>query len=192
MNIELLTENAEACETMSEEGYRDIYDELRNTHLPMKERPSLDKFCSLIESKIPKMTWSRWEKGEGKLTRVMRNELRVAMRLDVLPPTVLEVMDDIDPDVKIVKVGNNETSYVILVGTSEVMTVDLTEHGLEIANVAKQSVLVDLFKKKRVRKPLIRPIASERQRDLKQLTGCSWSEIIDAGLLQMLKNLSVE
>jgi hypothetical protein len=119
MIVHPITINA-SKDDLTEEDYRAIYDELR-------EGISLDKFCGLIGTVYTKATWNNWENGKTRLTRPMKSELRRAVALPPLPATLHEVMDTVDPDTEVVRIGDQAVNRVILTG--HVGTLNLALNG---------------------------------------------------------------
>jgi hypothetical protein len=52
---------------------------------------SLDAFVTAVRSTFSKAQWSKYHNGQAPLNRTMRNELRTAVGLPLLPPTLAEV-----------------------------------------------------------------------------------------------------
>jgi hypothetical protein len=76
-----------AADDLTPTDYRQIYDELR-------QQRSLRQFVQLLASTYSIAWWSKYERDELRLTRAARNELRRAVNLPDLPPTVPELLAD--------------------------------------------------------------------------------------------------
>ena len=160
--MKILTENA-TYDELTEEIYREIYCELRRFDLPPKERVSLDNVRKMINSQVPKMTWNRYEKGEGKLSRTMKNELRVAVKKPLLPPTLIEIVESLDPDMRVTQLGDKEPTELFLVD----------EPGAFFSPPKPKNPT-----RKRPLRTTVYPEQNARRLALKK----SWQEVINAGL----------
>ncbi len=111
----LITRNA-MWDDLTPEDYNAIYDELRPWDAEKGKRtPTLAVFCELIHWDKAASNWSNWERGEGNLTRTMRNALRVAVGKPPLPITVAEaVAGGVDPDAAVWRVGGDDPADVVI------------------------------------------------------------------------------
>lgn len=168
MKIEKITDKA-TQDDLSDQDYREIYDELR-------ENTSLDKFIAKIGSAFSKALWSKYENGQAELNRAMRNELRLAMNLAPLPPTISEAVSGVNPDATVYQIGSDQPDKIFLIGTDEKFLFDGSDGSI------KKFPVTAVTPPTRARRRLIRPIASadQNQRRLKVLS--TWQEVIDAGL----------
>jgi hypothetical protein len=117
LHMEVLTRNADV-DDVSEETYREMYDELRAGH-------SLDGLVVLMQSSTSKASWSRYERGVGLLTRAMQNDLRRAVGYAPRPVTVEAAVSDVDPNAEVLRVSNGATApahRVVLIATSAPVT----------------------------------------------------------------------
>jgi hypothetical protein len=158
----------------SDAEYAEIFAELREQH-------SLAQLCTLLRSKFSRAQWNKYERGETALTRTMRNELRAAVGVIVLPPTLDEVAATINPDALVVKVGSDTPHSVILVGIAESLTIGVNgritaQHTTEPLEARVTSVT------RALRRRYHRPVASEAQEARRVALDVSWQEIIQAGL----------
>ena len=71
-------------------------------------RMSLDAFVAAVQSAFSKALWSKYHNGQAPLNRTMRNELRTAVGLPLLPPTVAAVMQGVDSNALVVQGGNGD------------------------------------------------------------------------------------
>ena len=111
--VTLITRSA-GTDDLSEQDYRDIYEEVNPRDANGKPRYSLDKFVSHIASHYTKATWSNWLADKHPSTRIMRAELRAAMDLKPLPPTIAELALLVDEHAEIWAVGDGPKNRVIL------------------------------------------------------------------------------
>jgi len=103
MDVTTLTKNA-AIDTYTDTDYREMLDE----NWPLDDsgkRISLAKLMARIESSVNKAMWWKWQKGEGNLTRSMKNDLRRLVGLAELPPTVETIAQALDPNIEVSQVG---------------------------------------------------------------------------------------
>ena len=96
--VTLITRDA-TLDDLSAADYKDVYDELRGRDpVTGAYAVSLDKFVTMVTSAYSKAQWSKYHNGEATLTRTMRNELRRAVGLAPLPPTVADATAAASPD----------------------------------------------------------------------------------------------
>lgn len=185
--VTLVTKDA-TLDDLSVADYRDIYEELRERDPQTGAYAiSLDKFVTLVTSQYSKAQWSKYHNGETQLTRAMRNELRCVVGLPPLPPTVADAVTAVtSPDAAVWRVGATPAEHVIMVTTSEPLTLHVngsvtiaTEHAEHAENAHVTEVTTPV----RVRKHVCRPMASDAQNQRRLAVGVTWQEIINAGLL---------
>ncbi len=170
----LLTKDA-TLDDLSAGDYRDMYDELRG-------KMSLDKLVDLLHSQYSKAQWHKYEHGGMTLTRTMRNELRAALRLPLLPPTVAEVTAQASPDAAVWSVGEGVPEHVILVSGAPVT---LHVNGSVQAS-AYNAALPRLHGPTRHRTRYVRPCIPDRYAERLQALGCvSWLDVIETGLQEL-------
>lgn len=97
--VTLITKNA-SQDTLTAQDYREIFEELRQHH-------SLRAFVELAKSSISIAWWSRYERGEAPITRPACSDLRRAVGLPALFPTILESVADVDPDAEVIEIGES-------------------------------------------------------------------------------------
>jgi len=90
----------------------------------LREKMSLDKLVALIGSEYSKAQWSKYERGHAPLTVTMRNELRRAVGMNQLPPSVPTALADVDPNGIVYKAGKNAPDAAFLWSTSEHTHID--------------------------------------------------------------------
>lgn len=192
MKIEKITENA-TQDDLTDDQYWEIYTELRDYNPETGSYPvSLDKFILKIGGEVSKALWSQYHTSKAQvdagtvdskgnkvklvLYRRMRNELRAAVGLPLLPPLVEETMSGVNPDAAVLKIGDDQPDKVLLIGTTKNLRIDVSEGNINACVVSAVTGT------QRPRRRLIRPIASDHQNEAKNALGRSWSEIIDAGI----------
>ena len=183
--VTLVTRDA-TLDNLSAADYRDIYDELRGRDAATGGYAvSLDKFVTLVTSAYSKAQWSKYHNGETALTRTMRNELRRAVGLPALPPTVAEATAQASPDAAVWQVGDGPAEHVIMVTTPEPITLHVNG-AVSVASGARQQAagddVTEVTRTKRRRGYIARPVANKTQDSRRQAIGATWRAIIDAGL----------
>lgn len=188
--VTLVTRDA-SLDDLSAQDYRDIYDELRGRDsVTGAYAISLDKFVTLVTSTYSKAQWSKYHNGEATLTRTMRNELRAAVGLDPLPPTVAEATAAASPDAAVWQIGDGPAEHVIMVTTPEPITLHVNG-AVSVANEASNSLafpaVTGVTQGRKRAQYTARPFVSNeqlaRQKSLldKEI-GASWREVINRGL----------
>jgi hypothetical protein len=162
-------------DSMTEEEYRQVYDQLRDfDELTGDYGVSLREFCDIVESEFSHGLWYKYQIGEARLNRTMRNELRRAINRVPLPPTIEQALQDVDPNAVVLAVGDRKLDRVILVSGDD-QVYDLLEQGeSEALPMRGRLQTVRLF---------LREDSVERRRVL----GISWREVIEAGLQALEK-----
>jgi len=174
---------------LSLSDYRDIYDEIRLRH-PVTGAyvVSLDKFVTMVSSAYSKAQWSKYHNGETTLTRTMRSELRVAVGLAPLPPTVAEATAAASPDAAVWQVGEGVPDHVIMVTAAHPITLHVNG-AVSVADSAPQMPRNSGYKgqggKVAPRRYYARPTATEAQEARRLALGVKWQAIIETGLTAM-------
>lgn len=180
--VTLVTKDA-TLDNLSLQDYRDIWQELRQNH-------SLRDVIAAMQSQLSPARWSQYEKREdGKDTpsRQMRNDLRRAVGLPLLPPTVADAVAQASPDAAVWYIGVEGApppDTVIMVAAEHEIwvhvngTVEATQAAPFAANVTP------VTKGKVERKHYLRPcVPFEYSERLQRLgDGFSWVDVIEAGL----------
>lgn len=170
-------------DTLTDQDYRDTFDELR-------QNKSLDKmivFMAQCQQDNPyhvstnKAIWWRYEKGETGLTWSMKNDLRCASGVASLPSQVADIVAArVDPNATVEMVGEGDVHLLVLVADGSVLpeaTAPVT-----ISTTARNPI--DVPPKPRARKPrgtielpadLFQRVNSARQANNK-----SWSDLLSA------------
>lgn len=175
--------------------YREIYTELR-------ENMSLDKFVATIESEYSKAWWSKYERGVTEITRQAKQELRRAVGLEPLVPTVTESLANVDSNAEVWQVGDNPivkrlikiatdahvridsngqiavTPVTPVTGDSSALGGDLastSNNGAETPRIARNNGY------KTIREPVYRPCFSTDEKERFDSLG-GLRAIIDAGI----------
>lgn len=171
--VTVVTRNA-TQDGLTDSEYAEIFAELREQH-------SLAQLCELLRSQFSRALWNKYERGGMELTRQMRNELRAAVGLPVLPPTLEEVAATINPDALVVKVGDETPHSLILLGTSGSLTIGFNGTIVARYTTAPLDPLVTSVTRAQ-RRRYHRPVATEAQEGRKQALGVEWKDVIEAGL----------
>ena len=175
MDVTQVTKNA-AIDTYTDTDYREMLDE----NWPLDEggkRISLDKLIFHIDSSVSKAMWWKWQKGEGNLTRSMKNDLRRLVGLPELPPTVEAIAQALDPNIEVSQVGI--PTHMLLIPDDVVIS---TAGG----KVKARSVtsVTDASRRTNYRRPWIK---KEYRKVLDEL-GVSWEQVFEAGLQEFLRS----
>lgn len=109
---------------LTEQDYRDIFDDLRHGS-------SLRIFARRIGSAVSASYWSQYEAGDKRLNHARKTELRRAVGLPALPAPAGEVLAqaDIAPDATVYQVGAGPVERAILVAHSAPSTLNLRLNG---------------------------------------------------------------
>ena len=179
--VTLVTRDA-TLDNLSAADYRGIYDELRGRDAATGGYAvSLDKFVTLVTSAYSKAQWSKYHNGDTALTRQMRNELRAAVGLPVLPPTLEEVAGTLNPDALVVRVGDEAPHSVILLATQKSLSIGV--NGTIWAKDTTEATEASVTKVTRSqRRRYVRPTATEAQEARRLAVRASWWAVIEAGL----------
>lgn len=183
--VTLVTRDA-TLDDLSTQDYRDIYDELRERdEAAGTYAVSLDKFVTLVSSQYSKAQWSKYHNGDTGLTRTMRNELRLCVGLKPLPPTVAEATSTASPDAAVWSVGDGPAEHVIMVTSTEPMTLHVNG-AVTVSDPTAQSAgnahVTAVTRTVAPRRYYARPVASETQNQRRVALGVKWAEIIERGL----------
>ena len=169
MNVTLITRDA-TLDKLSAQDYRDIFTEVR-------EKMSLDKFVALSGSQYSTAQWGKYEHAADMTpTRAMRNDLRRAVGMEELPPTVAEATAQASPDASVWTVGEGVPEHVIMVGSAPIT---LHVNG----GVSEVRMNSDVTRLHGATRRFVRPVVSDSQKQrFDALPGAKWRDVIDAGL----------
>ena len=191
--VTLITRDA-TLDDLSAADYKDVYDELRGRDpVTGAYAVSLDKFVTMVTSAYSKAQWSKYHNGETTLTRTMRNELRAAVGLPALPPTVAEATAAASPDAAVWQVGDGPAEHVIMVTAVEPLTLRVNGAVSVVSEPATMPTLPLVTPvtstRKRVQytaRPFVSNAQLERQKRLySQGIDANWREIINRGLVAL-------
>lgn len=177
--VTLVTKDA-TLDDLSAGDYLEMCEELRPVDPKTGNKLSIDKFIARIGSQWSKPLWHQVISGEKNPNRSQRNELRAAMGLTLLPPTVAECAAQASPDASVWKVGEGTPEHVIMVGNEPVVL--HVNSGVSVIEPERHVTKVTGGQVKR--KYHVRPWVSESQNErfLALPGGLRWSDIIDDGL----------
>jgi hypothetical protein len=106
--VTLVTSADRRADNLSEQDYRDIYAELR-------ERRSLADFIAFTQSVVSRAWWSQYEARAKQLDWQRKNELRRAVGLPDLAPSVGATLLQVSADATVWRVGEGAADTVIFV-----------------------------------------------------------------------------
>ena len=179
-----VTENAGVPETLTDDDYRDIYNELRGYHPDTGLFDlTVGKLVKMIDSKVSRAAWWNYDIGKLALSRKMRNELRAAVGQPLLPPTIEDAMADVDPNGAVFQVGEDTPHRVIIIGDKDPLWIHSTPEGL----TASRTIATEPPRTPpRPRKRVDRPWVTQEQMQAQESLGVAWKEIIDAGIQALI------
>ncbi len=120
--VTAVTTPALRADELTEQDYRDIYDELR-------EHLSLSEFITRAGSTVSKGWWSQYEHGIKPLTLERRNELRAAVGLRILPPYPADAAGAVTDDATVYRIGDGLADRVILLTPEMATPLNLRVNG---------------------------------------------------------------
>lgn len=173
--VTLVTKDA-TLDDLSVSDYHDLFYEVRYDSLTDKLM-SFDKFIANVHSQYSKALWSQFYNKEIVPNRGMRNELRAARGLALLPPTVAEATNQSSPDSMVVRIGSDVPDKIVMIGHSQPFTISVNESAVEIIESKPHVTTVT-----RQRKPLVRPVATIEHEKRRVELGVKWADVIEAGL----------
>lgn len=164
-----VTRNAES-DTLTASDYREIYEELRSHH-------TLRQFVAMTQTRYSIAWWSKFERGEVELTRDARSELRSAVGMATLPPTVAEAVATADPNATVYRVGDLVPSRIVLVGHDEPVTLHLNG-SLAVVDVTPVTHVTPVTRRARRVSVKLDTALHEKLNQARQAAGLSWSEFL--------------
>ena len=162
---------------LSVNDYHDLFYEVRYDSLTDKLM-SFDEFIAHVHSSYSRALWAQFYNKEINPNRGMRNELRAARGLALLPPTVAEATAQSSPDSMVVKIGDEVPDKIVMIGHSKPITISVNESAVEIIESS-----VSVTRVTRKRKPVIRPVATTEQEERRAKLNMRWGDVIEAGLM---------
>jgi hypothetical protein len=184
--VTTLTKDAER-DQLADDDYREIYDEVRGfVAEEQRYQVSLDAFVGLIHSEFSKAAWSKYHRGELDLNRRMRNELRAAVGMAPLPPTVGEAVAGVDPNAEVVQVGEEMVSRLILVATEQPFKLNVNGRVFMVEHedkAARDGAVTEVTRKRAGIS--LSPSAFERFNSRRQANGLSWEQLLDMAVAQL-------
>lgn len=109
--MQTITKNA-GIDDLTEQDYMDILEELLQTH-------TLRELTDVLHSEYSFAYWSKIRRGEGQLVRKGKNELRGAMKLPPLPPTIEEATAQADPNSEVRRIGSERPDLIYMLNRTE-------------------------------------------------------------------------
>lgn len=171
--VTIVTKDA-TLDDLSVNDYHDLFYEVRYDSLTDKLM-SFDKFINNVHSGYSKALWAQFYNHEILPNRGMRNELRSARGLPLLPPTVLEATSQSSPDSMVMRIGEGVPNRIVMLGRSKPFSLRVNESAVDIIEPVTRVT--------RKRKPVIRPVVNRNQEERRVNLGVKWVEVIEAGLL---------
>lgn len=187
LGVTVVTANA-GQDGLTDADYREIYDEVRGFDAESgKYRMSLEVFVGLVQSEFTRAAWSNYHLGKMRLNRTMRSELRRAVGLPALPPSVAEAVAGVDEDATVVRVGDDDlVRRVVLLAGSEPMTVSWNGTvsawaGTVTTQDLPAPVMRHVTTVTRARKGVFVPTGVfDRVNAVRQRRGLSWAQVLEA------------
>ena len=172
-NVTMVTRNADA-DDLTDDDYHDIYIELRGQH-------TLREFAALSQTRYSIAWWSKIEHG-AELTRDARNDLRRAVGLAPLPPTVAQATASADPGAVVYQVGAAPATRVILVGHPAPLTMHLNgelDVSEEIGELAPKSRVTEVTRARNRRAISVPCELWQRLNEARIAAGASWATFLN-------------
>lgn len=107
MDVTPITDAAGRADSLPDSEYRAIYDELR-------EGRSLRQFIALLQSDASPSWWSQYEAGTKRLDWQRKNELRRAVGLAELAPSLASVLDSVSATASVWRIGAGLADRLLL------------------------------------------------------------------------------
>ena len=167
-----LTKNASRDE-YTDDDYMEMYLELR-------AGKGLRPFVVMLESAYTAATWSKYERGLSAINRTMRQELRRAVGLPELMPTVTEAIAHVSPDAEVVSVTDAETPDRLILAFSGDEGKTIVLNGEITVNPGVTKVTSETIRTRT--ENYYRPALSTEIKALVEADGRTIAAIIAAGL----------
>lgn len=164
-----VTRNAES-DTLTASDYREIYEELRSNH-------TLRQFVAMTQTRYSIAWWSKYERGELELTREARNELRQAVGMPQLAPTVAEAVASADPNATVYRVGERRPNRIVLVGHDEPLTMRLNG-SLTVDDVVPDVRVTAVTRRARRVSVKLDTALHDRLNQARMAKGLTWAEFL--------------
>lgn len=132
MNVTVVTDTQSRTDDLTEQDYRDIYTELR-------EKLSLRQFIAQLDSTASPSWWSQYEAGGKELNWEKKNELRRAVGLRLLAPTVALACSD-SPDATVYQVGTGISNRIVKIAQNAPEALNLHINGSVSISACNASV----------------------------------------------------
>lgn len=170
-----VTARAASADELSEADYREIYIELRS-------KTTLRGFAEFIGSQYSFAWWSKFERGAVQLTRQARRELRQAVGLPALPPSVAEAMAGVDPDATVYRIdGETEgaaANRVVLVAVPGSVVMSLNGE-LRIGDQRPEDSVTAVTRRRARKTVSIGPNTWARLNEARRRAGKTWDTFLD-------------
>lgn len=181
--VTLLTRDA-TLDDLSAQDYADMFAEVRGRMAPGKlVKLYGDPEWDAKTTENYRQYFFRYDKGEMTTPmREMRNVLRRAMGMPVLPPTVADaVAAGTSPDAAVWSIGDGPAEHVILVTGAHDMMLHING-AVTVQDAAQIATQPAVAAPARLRTPVARPVASKAQDARREALQVRWQDVIEAGL----------
>ena len=179
--IATVTRDAGA-DDLTDEDYREIYDELRGQH-------SLRAFVEIVASRYSFAWWSKYERGDAELTRDARTELRRAVGLPLLPPTIEQATAGVDPNAVVYRVGHERLTRVVLIGHPRALTIHLNgsieateDNAGDSAGLPPDSHVTEVTRRNRRQTISVDPELHRQLNAARLAAGVTWAAFVTSWL----------
>ena len=173
--VTIVTKDA-TLDDMSINDYHDLFYEVRYDSLTDKLM-SLDTFRNHIGSRFSKALWGQFHHREITPNRDMRNELRAARGMALLPPTVAEATSQSSPNSMVMRIGEGIPDRIVMIAQSKPFRLRVDESSVDIIEPVTSVA--------RKRKPVVRPVATIEHEKRRLKMRVAWTDVIEAGLLYL-------
>lgn len=169
--VTVVTRNANT-DDITDDDYRDIYDELREQH-PLRQ------FAQLAGTSYSIAWWSKYERGEVELTRAARNELRRAVGLPALPLTIGEAAALADPDATVYRVGDGVPDVMILAAHRAPLVMALNGTLSVVEEMPPNPHVTEVTRATRRKSVHVGVALWQRLNSARQAAGLTWDQYLE-------------
>lgn len=169
--VTVVTRNANT-DDITDDDYRDIYDELRQQH-PLRQ------FAQLTQTGYSIAWWSKFERREVELTRTARNELRRAVGLPALPLTIGEAAALADPNATVYRVGDGVPDVVILAAHQAPLVMSLNGTLNAVEDTPPNPRVTEVTRATQRKSVHVGVALWQRLNSARQAAGLTWDEYLE-------------
>jgi len=189
--VTLVTQDAAQAENACIDGYNDASQMYREIYDELRENTSLAKFVVVVQSSRSRAWWSKYERGLLDLDRTAKNELRAAVGLEPLVPSVTNALAHVHPDAQVWRIGDNDVAHRVVTLCTD-REIALRANGVvEVLSGVKTPENACNRRYAQKRAPVYRPVLPVAMKQRIADSGHSVEELIEAGLktLETMENL---